>query len=119
MNFFYGNLEKLTVNNIDYRRVLFTGKKSQLVLMSLLPTEETGLETHKDHEQFIRVEKGEALARIGNKIVDLKDGDSIIIPCGTPHNIINSSDKICLKLYTIYSPPEHPKGTVKRYKHTK
>jgi mannose-6-phosphate isomerase-like protein (cupin superfamily) len=109
-------IEKETVKNADFRRVLYTGKHSQLVLMSLKPGEEIGEETHGDVDQFFRFEKGE-----GNVIIDgvenrVKDGYAVIVPAGARHNVVNTSKKSELKLYTIYSPPEHQDKVVR---HTK
>jgi len=109
-------VEKETNKNTDFRRVLYTGKHSQLVLMSLKPGEEIGEETHEDVDQFFRFEKGE-----GKVIIDgiehlVKDGYAVIVPAGARHNVVNTSKRANLKLYTIYSPPEHQDGVVR---HTK
>jgi mannose-6-phosphate isomerase-like protein (cupin superfamily) len=101
-------LEQLTIDNTNYRKVLRTTPNMQLVLMSLLPGEEIGEEIHPYTTQFIRVEQGQAIAIVDNKKYNMKDGDSIMIPLGIKHNIINPSRTAHLKLYTIYSPPEHP-----------
>lgn len=106
------NIEQATLDNQDFRRVLFTGPKSQLVLMALRPTEDIGLETHSDTDQFIRVEAGEGRALIGGQEHQLRDGTAVVIPAGAEHNVINTSNNQMLKLYTIYTPPEHPDGTV-------
>jgi len=100
-------VEKETKKNTDFRRVLYTGKHSQLVLMSLKPGEEIGEETHQDVDQFFRFEKGQ-----GKVIIDgiehlVKDGYAVIVPAGARHNVVNTSKRAKLKLYTIYSPPEH------------
>jgi|SRR3972149_10146649 len=109
---FKGNIETLTLKNKFYRKVLYTVSHSlQLVVMSLKPQEDIGMEKHPSTSQFIRVEKGKGIAIIKNKLYHLKNGDSIIIPPNTYHNIINTSCKNPLKLYTIYTPPEHPKNT--------
>lgn len=110
------NLEKETRKNADFRRVLYTGKHSQLVLMSLKPGEEIGEETHEDVDQFFRFEEGN-----GNVVIDgvehrVNDGCGVIVPAGTKHNVVNVSISLNLKLYTIYSPPEHQDGIVR---HTK
>ena len=110
------DIEKATLDNNDFRRVLFTGPKSQLVLMALQPSEDIGKETHPDTDQFIRVEAGEGRALIGGQEYPLKDGSAIVIPAGAEHTVINTSKSEMLKLYTIYTPPEHPDGTVQ---HTK
>lgn len=106
------NIERDTLENEDYRRVLFTGPNLQLVLMTLQPGEEIGLETHDEHDQFIRIEAGEGVARLNDEEHALTDGVTVVIPAGTRHNIINTSKSEPLRLYTIYSPPEHPDGTV-------
>lgn len=110
------NLEKITLSNNNYRKVIDTTPQLQLVIMSLLPKEEIGLERHKNKTQFIRVESGHMTAIINNKKFYLKDGDSITIKPNELHNIINNSVDEKLKLYTIYSPPEHPKNRVQKYK---
>jgi len=108
-------LEKETLSNRNYRKVLYTGKL-QLVLMSLKPGQEIGLETHRKTDQFIRVEKGLARVTIDSKEYRLKSGDAIVIPAGSKHNVTNRSVTRELKLYTIYTPPEHAPGTVQRSK---
>jgi mannose-6-phosphate isomerase-like protein (cupin superfamily) len=110
------NLEKETRKNIDFRRVLYTGKHSQLVLMSLKPGEEIGEETHEDVDQFFRFEGGEGKAIIDGVEHRIKDGNGVIFPAGARHNVVNTSKRANLKLYTIYSPPEHQDGVVR---HTK
>ena len=102
------NLEEETLNNQDYRRVLYTAPHSQLVLMSIAPGDDIGEEVHAEHDQFIRVEKGVGLAIIGDSQYDLADGVAIIIPAGQRHNVINTSQTEPLQLYTVYTPPEHP-----------
>lgn len=111
---FFGNIEKQTLSNNFFRKVLFTGEHEQLVVMSLLPGEEIGNEVHKKVDQFFRIENGEARFVLKNgKIKKIaKDGDAVIVPAGTFHNVINNSKTKKLKLYTIYSPPNHPKGTI-------
>ncbi|MDD4353330.1 MAG: cupin domain-containing protein [Candidatus Nanoarchaeia archaeon] len=101
------SIEKETRKNTDFRRVLYTGKKSQLVLMSLKPLEEIGMETHSDVDQFFRFEEGQGKVIIDKTEYEVKDGDAVIVPCGAKHNVINTSKTLNLKLYTIYSPPEH------------
>jgi mannose-6-phosphate isomerase-like protein (cupin superfamily) len=105
------NIEKDTVKNKDFRRVLYTGKNTQLVLMSLRPKEEIGEETHT-LDQFIRVEAGSGLARLDGVEHQISDGTAVVIPAGTKHNVVNDSDTEELKLYTLYSPPEHRDGTI-------
>ena len=109
-------IEKDTLKNSDFRRVLYTGKYSQLVLMNLQPLEEIGLETHKDRDQFFRFEEGKGKVIIDGVEHKVKDGYAIIVPAGAKHNVINTSKKRELKLYTIYSPPEHQDKVVR---HTK
>lgn len=107
MKWFNGNLEQLTVENDFFRKVLYTGKNSQLVLMSLLPNEEVGSEIHAENDQFFRFEEGEGKVIIDDSIYEVGDGIAIIIPAGANHNIINTSDTKKLKMYTIYSPAHH------------
>jgi len=109
-------LEKETLKNKDFRRVLYTGKHSQLVLMSLKPGEEIGEEVHSDVDQFFRFEKGEGVVVIDGVKHRVHDGSGVIVPSGARHNVINTSKKSELKLYTIYSPPEHQDKVVR---HTK
>ena len=103
---FRGNIERLTVENNQYRKILHTTQTMQLVVMSILPGREIGGEIHPRTSQFIRVDKGKAAATIGNNKYRLKDGDAVVIPPGFWHNIRNTGTEP-LKLYTIYSPPEH------------
>jgi mannose-6-phosphate isomerase-like protein (cupin superfamily) len=110
------NIESDTLENDDYRRVLFTGENLQLVLMTLQPGEEIGLEVHEEHDQFIRVETGSGQAILNGEKHKLEDGTAVVIPAGTEHNVINTSRNEPLKLYTLYSPPEHPDGTVHKTK---
>jgi mannose-6-phosphate isomerase-like protein (cupin superfamily) len=112
MKGFVDNIEKLTLSNKNFRKVLFTGKYSQLVLMNLKPGEEIGMEVHPDVDQFFRIDSGEGKIVMEASEKMLKDGFAIVVPAGTKHNIINTSKTEDLKLYTIYSPPNHPDGTV-------
>lgn len=116
MKGFNTNIEKDTLKNKDFRRVLYTGKYSQLVLMSLKPKEEIGMEVHKTVDQFFRFEKGEGVVVIDGKKQAVKDGSAVIVPSGAWHNVVNTSKTQKLKLYTIYSPPEHQDKVVR---HTK
>jgi mannose-6-phosphate isomerase-like protein (cupin superfamily) len=116
MKGFKSNIEKDTLNNSDFRRVLYTGKNSQLVLMNLRPGEEIGEEVHKTIDQFLRFEKGEGLVSIDGIKHRVADGDAVIVPAGARHNVINNSKTTELKLYTIYSPPEHQDDTVRKTK---
>ncbi|MFB0504513.1 MAG: cupin domain-containing protein [Candidatus Bathyarchaeia archaeon] len=107
------DIEKETERNTDFRRVLYTGKHSQLVLMSIRPGEEIGEETHNDVDQFFRFEEGEGKVIIDGVEHRVKDGNGVIVPAGAKHNVINTSKRVNLKLYTIYSPPEHQDGIVR------
>jgi mannose-6-phosphate isomerase-like protein (cupin superfamily) len=115
MNGYVIDLEKETLKNEDFRRVLYTAKNCQLVLMSLLPQEEIGMEMH-ELDQFIRFEKGNGLVVMDGDEHPVSDGYAVVIPAGTNHNVINMSETETLKLYTVYSPPEHKDGVVR---HTK
>ena len=106
MKGYYDNIEQLTIQNTDFRRVLYTGHHTQLVLMSLKPGEEIGAEVHPDIDQFFRFEAGSGQLVIDGNIYEVKDGDAGIIPAGANHNVINTG-AVDLKLYTLYSPPEH------------
>jgi len=110
------SIESETIKNTDFRRVLYTGKKSQLVLMSLKPNEEIGMEKHNDVDQFFRFEKGEGKVIIDSTEYKVKDGDAVMVPCGSKHNVLNASKNQDLKLYTIYSPPEHIDKTIRKTK---
>lgn len=109
-------IEKATIENENFRKVLYTSKNSQLVLMSLLPKEEIGLETHSDNDQFFRFEAGVGEVHIDAEVYKIKDGDAIIVPAGAKHNIINTSSTLPLKMYTIYSPPHHKDGIIRSTK---
>jgi len=116
MKGYFGPIEKLTLNNSDFRRVLFTGQHTQLVLMCLKPGEEIGAEVHESVDQFFRFEAGQGKVVIDEETYEVKDGDAVIVPAGSRHNIINTSASEDLKLYTLYSPPNHPDGTVHKTK---
>jgi mannose-6-phosphate isomerase-like protein (cupin superfamily) len=109
------NIEKDSLENPNFRKVLYTAKNSQLVLMSLRPKEEIGAEVHT-LDQFIRIEKGVGKAVLDGVEHPLEDGSAVVIPAGTNHNIINTSDSEEMKIYTIYSPPEHQDGVVRATK---
>ncbi len=109
---FYANIEKYTLENTDFRRVLYTGKASQLVLMCLAPGEEIGLETHHENDQFFRFESGIGKAVVDGNEYELCNGMTIVVPMGAEHNIMNTSTTESLKFYTIYSPAHHEDGTV-------
>jgi mannose-6-phosphate isomerase-like protein (cupin superfamily) len=108
---FVGDIEDLTEDNSDFRRVLYTGKNLQLVLMAIQPGEEIGEETHADRDQFFRIEKGKGEVVINGQRSKLKSDVAIIVPAGARHNIMNTGDKP-LRLYTLYSPPQHRDGTL-------
>jgi mannose-6-phosphate isomerase-like protein (cupin superfamily) len=116
MKGFKTNIEKDTLENRKFRKVLYTGKHSQLVLMSLLPKEEIGMETHTENDQFFRFEAGQGKVIIDGNVYEVGDGVAIVVPAGAEHNIINISDSKELKLYTIYSPPHHKDGIVRATK---
>lgn len=116
MKGFSANIEKETLENNNFRKVLYSGKHSQLVLMSLRPNEEIGMEVHPDNDQFFRFEKGEGKCIIDGNEYDLRDGSAIVVPAGAQHNIINVSETEGLKLYTIYSPAHHKDGIVRSTK---
>ena len=113
---YHTDIENKSLENNYFREVLFTGPHSQLVVMALKPGEEIGLETHGDVDQFIRVEAGQGKAVLDGKEYELADGSAVVIPAGTEHNVLNTSKTEPLKLYTIYTPPEHPDGTVHKTK---
>lgn len=116
MSGYITNIEDKTLENEYFREVLFTASRQQLVVMSLQPGEDIGAETHDNVDQFVRVEAGIGKAILDGKEHDLVDGSVVVIPAGTHHNIVNSSASESLKLYTIYSPPEHPDGTIHKTK---
>ena len=113
MTEYVGPIDKLTRANSNFRQVLFTAKHTQLVVMCLGPGEEIGDEVHQDVDQFFRIEQGEALFVFDAKDErSARDGDAVVVPAGTYHNVINTSRTAPLKLYTLYSPPNHSNGTV-------
>ena len=116
MKGFMGNIEKETLENENFRKVLYTGKHSQLVLMSLAPKEEIGMEVHADNDQFFRFEKGEGKVLIDGNEYAVVDGVAIVVPAGAQHNVVNVSETESLKLYTIYSPAHHQDGIVRATK---
>jgi mannose-6-phosphate isomerase-like protein (cupin superfamily) len=111
MKGFVGDIEKLTEENEDFRRVLYTGRNLQLVLMSIGPGDAIGEEVHDDRDQFFRVEKGKGEVVIDGHRSKIKSDDAIVVPAGARHNVLNTGDKP-LRLYTLYAPPEHRDGTV-------
>jgi mannose-6-phosphate isomerase-like protein (cupin superfamily) len=119
---FITNIENATLENKNYRKVLYTSTNLhgiQIVVMSLKPEEEIGMEKHRDADQFIRIEQGEAIVQIGKikkESYILQVNDAILIPAGTWHNVINSNSKYNLKIYTIYTPPQHKDKLVQKLK---
>lgn len=116
MKGFNSNIEKDTLENSNFRKVLYTSKHSQLVLMSLKPGEDIGMEIHADNDQFFRIEEGKGKCTIDGKEYELEDGSAIVVPAGAEHNVINTSEEDDLKLYTIYSPAHHKDGIVRATK---
>jgi len=112
MKGFIVNIEKETEDNDFFRKVIFTANHSQLVFMTLKPGEEIGEEVHGALDQFFRFEKGAGKAVLEGEEFEIKDGFAVVVPAGTKHNIINTSSEEPLKLYTIYSPPNHQDGTI-------
>ena len=110
------DIEKKTLENRHFRQVLYTAPHSQLVVMTLAPGEEIGLERHEHGDQFIRIESGRGEAIIDGKRHALADGVALVIPAGAEHNVVNTSVSEPLRLYTVYSPPEHADGTVHKTK---
>lgn len=116
MTGFVDNIEEKTLTNNFFRQVLYTGKYAQLVVMSLAPGEEIGLEAHPTVDQFFRFEKGEGKVIINGEESLVKDSFAVIVPAGSQHNVVNTSTSEPLKLYTIYSPPNHPDRTIHKTK---
>jgi len=116
MKGYFADIEEATLNNNNFRKVLYTGKHSQLVLMSLRPGEEIGMEVHEDNDQFFRFEKGMGKVVIDGNGYDVKDGSAVVIPAGAQHNVVNVSLTDDLKLYTIYSPAHHKDQIVRATK---
>ncbi len=116
MTGYIGNVEERSLKNTNFREVLFTGQHEQLVVMSLLPNEDIGEEIHEIVDQFIRVESGEGKIVMNGEEHTVSDGFSIIVPAGTKHNLINTSNKNPLKLYTVYAPPHHRDKTIHKTK---
>jgi mannose-6-phosphate isomerase-like protein (cupin superfamily) len=115
MKGYVANIEDQTVDNEDFRRVLYTGKNLQLVLMTLKPGEEIGEEVHEDRDQFFRIEEGRGTVYIDGVPSEVGDDFAVIVPAGARHNVVNSGSEP-LKLYTLYGPPEHRDGTVHKDK---
>lgn len=116
MKGYANNIEKATLANFNFRQVLYTSKHSQLVLMSLKPGEDIGMEVHEENDQFFRIEKGQGKCMIDGNEYELADGMAIVVPAGAQHNVINNSQEEDLKLYTIYSPAHHKDGIVRATK---
>ncbi len=111
MKGYVNNIEKLTLENENFRKVLYTAPHSQLVLMSIAPGDDIGEEVHH-LDQFLRIEKGKGKAVLNDIEYALEDGTAVVVPAGVKHNIINVSSEEPLKLYSIYSPAEHKDGTI-------
>ena len=116
MTGFMTNIEEKTLKNKYFRQVLYTAKNMQLVVMTLQPSEDIGVEVHPKVDQFFRVEEGEAKVVMNGASQKVKAGDVFIVPQGTEHNVINASSTALLKLYTIYTPPNHPDGKIHKTK---
>ena len=112
MKGYVNNLERDTMRNRDFRRVVYTGPNLQLVLMTLQPGESIGMEVHEGHDQFIRVEAGTGVVVLDGRESPLSSGSAVVIPANVEHNVINTSTSDSLRMYTLYAPPEHPDGTV-------
>ena len=110
------NIEEKTLANDNFREVLYTTKRSQLVIMTLKAGEEIGMEHHTGHDQFIRVEEGEGYAVLDGERHELSDGVAVVIPAGTEHNVVNTSNDAPMRLYTLYTPPEHLDGIIQKTK---
>jgi len=115
MKGYFGHLEEDVRQNSNFRKVLYTGHHSQLVLMSLLPGEEIGMEVHPDNDQFFRFDQGEGKVIVDGNEYEVKDGDAVLVPAGAQHNVINTGSAP-LRFYTIYSPPHHKDGIVRQTK---
>ena len=113
---FVSNIEKDTLENENFRKVVYTAKHCQVVLMALKPNEEIGMEVHKDNDQFFRFEKGQGKVFIDGNEYDVVDGSAVVIPAGSEHNVVNTSATDSLKMYTIYSPAHHKDGVVRATK---
>lgn len=116
MKGYKSNIEKETLKNKNFRKVLYTSAYSQLVLMSLKPKEEIGSEVHEENDQFLRFEGGTGRGVVDDNKYTVKDGDAVVIPAGARHNVINTSATEDLKIYTIYSPPHHKDQIVRKTK---
>lgn len=114
MKGFFDNIENLTIENDNFRKVLYTTKGLQLVLMSLLPNEDIGEEIHPENDQFFRFESGEGRVIIDENTYEVADGDAVIVPAGANHNVINASSDEPLRFYTIYTPAHHKDQIVRK-----
>jgi len=113
---FVTNIEKDTLENENFRKVLYTSKHGQVVVMSLLPNEEIGMEAHNHLDQFFRIDSGEGKVIIDGEEATIEDGFAVVVPAGSQHNIINTSSEKSLKLYTIYMPANHKDGVIHKTK---
>ena len=116
MRGFHGDIEQMTLENTNFRKVVYTGAHAQLVLMSLKPGEAIGEETHGKNDQFFRFERGTGRVEIDGNQYQVTDGSAVIVPSGARHNIINTSATETLNLYTLYTPPHHQDGIVRATK---
>lgn len=116
MKGFCENIEEMTLQNKNFRQVIYTGPHSQLVLMTLQPNEEIGMEVHEDNDQFFRFEDGHGRVVVDGNEYEVFDGFAVVVPAGAEHNVINISDDHELKLYTIYSPAHHKDGIIRKTK---
>lgn len=116
MSGYKANIENLTLSNSFFRQVLFTSNQFQLVVMNLKPNEEIGFEIHNENDQFFRFEKGEGKVIINDTTYEVADGDVVIVPMGTNHNVVNTSSEQDLVFYTLYSPPHHKDKTIHKTK---
>jgi len=111
-NGYASNIEEETLTNDNFRKVLYTGVNMQLVVMTLQPGEDIGMEVHEEHDQFFRVEEGEVTVFIDGEEVTIGEDEVAIVPAGKEHNVTNTSDNKVARLYTIYAPPEHADGRI-------
>lgn len=116
MKGFHADIENETLNNTNFRKVLYTGTQSQLVLMSLKPGEEIGSEIHEENDQFFRFEQGKGKVFVDDTEYLVEDGSAVVVPRGARHNVVNTSETEDLRLYTIYSPAHHKDGIVRATK---
>ena len=112
MKGYHANIEEVALDNNNFRKVLFTGKHTQLVVMCLKAGEDIGEEVHEHIDQFFRIESGKGEVYIDEEVFDVQAESVVIVPAGAKHNVVNTHDSDDLKLYTLYSPPNHPEGTI-------